>query len=135
MQLKELVPPPEVCIKIPIGEFKDSFAVYLVTAVSMDKPFDISKQSFELMLRFAAERLLNSGCEAQVLRVICSAPTLQEIMAEMTFCNCYRVSKEWVVALTQNNTPTAIKNNNPAAAALKLWLEMKGLNNERKMEA
>ena len=127
MELKELVPPPEVCAKIPIGEFKDSFAVYLVTAVNMDKPLDISKQSFELMPRGTAERLLNSGCEAQVLRAICPAPTLQDIMAELpalseVFWSDFNDgSKLWMVANSNYES-------NPNTAALEQWLFEKGYN-------
>lgn len=83
MNLDQLVPPPELCVKIPMTEFRDSYAAYVIIKVNMDKPLDIFAQEFRLMPRKDAEQFINSPKEAQVEKTLVPAPMLPEIMAEL----------------------------------------------------
>lgn len=120
--LTDLVPPLELCKKIPAGEFEDSaFAWWQIT------PFE----EWQVVVRSTLTTI--------------AAPTLQEILAalppygknEQILACCVpdwadfdaRVFGEhWRVGYTGN---CSINDKNPATAALKLWLKLKGIKNEK----
>ena len=118
-KLETLVPPLELCKKIPAGEFEDSALVWINTDLKGMTVFVSSKVVMDVL----AEKY--------------PAPTLQEIMVEL--CNytpyCIKVCesfKEWHIecCIAQEYGERYISADsvaNPATAALKLWLKMKGI--------
>lgn len=113
MNLENLVPPLGLCKLIPAGEFADSAGIY---------GFDPYYEQWDFLLR---------ECEGSWPDII-PAPTLQEIMAELPACDCYRFSdkNEWTVLLVNGPVDDGVKSDSPATAALKLWLKLKGIDNE-----
>jgi hypothetical protein len=57
------------------------------------------------------------------------APTLQEIMAELPACDCYRFTdkNKWTVLLVNSPVDDGVKSDSPATAAMRLWLKLKGI--------
>lgn len=128
MNLESLVPPLELCKQIPEGKFADSALVWN-------------------RHRYVSER------ETVYLRgihgVAAPAPTLQEIMAELyseadgccELVNCYIDRSGWEVEAEYEChddsgyggriSPCSQDGNNPAAAALKLWLKEQNNKNEK----
>ena len=131
MNLENLVPPVELCKKIPAGEFADSALSWL----------DISK---ELAMFGIADE--NTFCvrERDILEKFaysherCPAPTLAEIIVEIDnlggWCpTAYRLQNCWTVDYQEDNEDgmnDVVEQrdlDNPATAALKLWLKLKGI--------
>jgi hypothetical protein len=129
MSLIDLVPPLELCKKIPAGELKDSCFVRAKTF-----------EGWVILLRDCVEK--NKAYMAGF--AIYPAPTLQEILAvlppygknEQILACCVpdwadfdaRVFGEnWRVGYTGD---CSINDKNPATAALKLWLKLKGIDYE-----
>lgn len=127
--LTDLVPPLGLCKKIPPGEFKDSALVRRVPNSS----FPLEDEFFEIHER--------DKCESWMKDKQIPAPTLQEILAalppyaknEQILACCVpdwadfdaRVFGEnWRVGYTGD---CSINDKNPATAALKLWLKLKGI--------
>lgn len=121
--LNDLVPPLNLCKLIPQGEFEDSCFVRMGK-----KPYTIIER-----------RLIRKDVGKQ--DGVYTAPTLQEILAvlppysknEQILACCVpdwadfsaRVFGEsWRVGYTGN---CSINDKNPATAALKLWLKLKGI--------
>ena len=106
MKFVDLVPPLKLCKLIPTGEFADSAFIWVNGMDNKPKvicrPWD--KKS-----------------------IAAPAPNLQEIMAELPANQCYRLGYEFGVALANDNIENAMKSKNPATAALKLWLKLKGI--------
>jgi hypothetical protein len=133
MNLEELVPPMELCKKIPAGEFEHS-ALVIFKWENVKEPCIYERLS-------VAQRHLDNGRK----KGYCfPAPTLQEIMEvlppygkdEKILACCVpdwanfdaRIFGEhWRVGYTGD---CSINDKNPATAALKLWLKLKGLENE-----
>lgn len=111
--LTELVPPLELCKLIPAEEFKE-------TALAWFSNYHFG--GFHVEKRDLAAALTDNG-------EIYPAPTLQEIMAELPACDCYRFSdkNEWTVLLVNGPVDDGVKSDSPATAALKVWLQMKGI--------
>ena len=107
MELKDLVPPLELCKQIPEGEFSDSALVWVYDGESW----------------WVNAREFDATPEIEY-----PAPTLQEIMENLNIdgiCIEYRDSSpHWVVASPYTDKTPA--GDNPAAAALKLWMEARG---------
>lgn len=122
--LTDLVPSIDLCKKIPAGEFEESF-------------FVLVRDSFN---QYFAVR--NDVC-ADYPGYIYPAPTLQEIMLEIDnaggWCpTAYRLHDQWKVdyQIDNENGLNGISEHadtdNPATAALKLWLKLKGIEYEQK---
>lgn len=136
MNLKDLVPPLELCKKIPAGEFEDSALVY---SVSQDK---ILQAEIFIDLRELAEYRVNQIKDD--LPVLYPAPTLQEIMDKFVILTVAGAiedeNKQFATSIggTQEYYKThsifeqhiccPVPTN--ATAALKLWLELKGIEND-----
>lgn len=109
MNLESIVPSLETCRKIPQGAFKDSALVWCD----------------DLQGYFVLER----PCTWAV--TVCPAPTLAEILAELPTVGCIvRVSEvggnvEYTASLPLSDIEET--NTNPATAALKLWMRVKGV--------
>lgn len=115
MQLKELVPPLELCKKIPAGEFEDSCYV-MIGSDSIVQRVDI--------------RTVSGSRQSGIY----PAPTLQEILEELhkqqedVFLKWSETAyNEWLVnAYTHNKEDYQAHDKSPATAALQVWLKMKG---------
>lgn len=135
--LKDIVPPLELCKKIPAGEFEDS-ALMCEATLGM-----ASRQVLDIRIIPRQKITNNPYVDRKLGReyYIYPAPTLQEIMAELPpyaknekiLACCVpdwadfsaRVFGEsWRVGYTGN---CSINDKNPATAALKLWLKMEGI--------
>lgn len=117
--LQDLVPPVELCKLIPKGSFSKSTLYWAELAgVGMDVfPRECGRcPSFDVCGKDAIP-----------------APTLQEIMSELPACDCYRFSdkNEWTVLLANGPADDGVKSDSPATAALKLWLKLKGIEDEQ----
>lgn len=110
MKLEDLVPPLELCKKIPEGRFEDSVFVW----VDYQPKFQIvDKRKYPFIPENGAT----------------PAPTLQEIMEEISFFDDLRVATfrymyHWTV---EHEDIFRDDPKNPATAALKLWLKLKGV--------
>lgn len=127
MDLKELVPPLDLCQKIPAGEFANS-ALYWAVQMGGTYP-DVFPSECGNCDKF---RIIAED------NAICPAPTLQEIMIEIDnlggWCpTAYRLQNQWTVDYQEdrvdgmNDVVEQTDTDNPAAAALKLWLKLKGI--------
>lgn len=107
MKLEELVPPLELCKKIPTGEFKDSCFVWAQ------------------MYRYEECQVIPRKIVVCDLRTA-PAPTLQEIMQELDplqdafFADFDDGTRAWMVADSGYES-------NAATAAIKAWLGKKGI--------
>lgn len=113
--LTDLVPPLDLCKKIPEGEFADSAFAYFYDAnganITLDK---------------------REGDAIWKDEVAAPAPTLQEIMAELpstTVCGKEHHS-DWYVSHWRIGCVTDTERKGAATAALKLWLKLKGIEDE-----
>lgn len=117
MKLEDLVPPPELCKKIPAGGFEDSCFLRFG-----DKPYIIVER-----------RLIRKGVGKK--DGVYPAPTVQEIMAELPDNNgctawfCLLDCGEWGIGNCERDLhiKNGTEDSNPAAAALKVWLKTKGI--------
>lgn len=131
MKLEDLVPPLELCKQIPEGAFADSVFVW------------IEKNRFGDIVIAERRAIFSTVLKAKILY---PAPTLAEIMAELprSVCAdgqvhylgqlsdtessrwkiCYSASSFYGLAVLRGLCAT---DDNPTAAALKLWLELKGI--------
>ena len=126
MKLEELVPPFDLCKKIPAGEFKDSAFVYVLYKFAGDAPKMLPREH-EVVKIFTDDFF------------IYPAPTLQEIMEVLPDNNswtawfCQYCSGEWSIGNCERDlhVKNGTEDSNPATAALKGWLKLKGkLKNE-----
>lgn len=113
--LTDIVPPLDLCKKIPAGEFEDSVGIYV---------FDPYYEEWDFTLREDEDSLAD----------IIPAPTLDELiiaLLDMTpgAINICKSFNEWHVACCiavkcGERDVSADSAINPATAALKLWLEL-----------
>ena len=131
--LKDLVPPLELCEQLPEGAFKDSALVH-VSMYVLDNMLKIE----DIVPRACLEH-----CK-DLYSVMAPAPTLQEIMdalyaesdGTLLYTTCERDDGGWCVDTTyeyrgydSDDDGSEADKHNPAAAALRLYLERYG-NNE-----
>lgn len=118
MKLEEIVPPFDLCKKIPAGEFEDSALLYVVRHGWHRGVFN------DVMVR---QDLLNWSDTENY-----PAPTATEILKVLWndyqkptvyFRNIWHAT----VVNDYGDEITAVDNENAANAALKLWLELKGV--------
>lgn len=153
--LIDLVPPLNLCKLIPEDEFTDAYAMWVKAWAEKDLEIDgekvvtitmvIPKQKIIVLPEPPTDEqrdfLKMRFPDAILCKEIYFAPTLQEILAELPpydkneqiLACCVpdwadfgaRVFGEsWRVGYTGN---CSINDKNPATAALKLWLKMKGI--------
>lgn len=118
--IEKLVPPPELCKRIPVGKFEASALVLIFWHKSPNTPVEIRTRC-----EVENDPEFDDLVEDQRI-IIYPAPTLQEILAELA----RRHALISVTALLSGGwqvfgwrTP-AEEDSNPATAALKLWLEV-----------
>lgn len=134
-KLESIVPPLELCKQIPAGEFEDSALVWR----------DCSCRGYYVSERFAGEA---SDCRGEqkfdyagnvapvIMKATLPAPALAEILAKLPFTDgsnrtpicCGRWVDDlsmWVVGYRNIDELRETDKNNPAAAALRLWLRIR----------
>lgn len=131
-KLIDLVPPQELCEQLPEGAFKDSALVHVRVHVLDDI----------LKIEDIVPRACLEHCK-DLYSVMAPAPTLQEIMDELftksegtlEYLNCDRTKIGWCVDVTYechddsgygSDGGSEADKHNPAAAALRLYLERYG---------
>lgn len=136
--LTDLVPPLNLCKLIPQGEFEDS-AFLCEAAVDMNTGETIDIRIIPRPSRITSNPFVHHELAREFY--LYPAPTLQEILAELPpydkneqiLACCVpdwadfsaRVFGEnWRVGYTGN---CSINDKNPATAALKMWLKLKGI--------
>lgn len=117
----DLVPPLELCRKIPAGEFADSAFYWFEELQQMNEKPPHDYRYFVNFADFHGYGWGGGRC--------CPAPTLQEIMVELpelteAFKNDFDGKRTlWMVG--ESNYETT-----PVVAALKFWFMLKGIENE-----
>jgi hypothetical protein len=144
--LTDLVPPLELCKKIPAGEFADSKLVWRedwsINLISPEYaeilPYRIAERGecFVFTERPSKDeinevRRMFHPFIPPIVRSFFPAPTLQEIMKELPASNIYRIRHMWTANFINDSIDNGIKSTNPATAALKLWLKLKGIEHEQ----
>lgn len=131
-ELKNIVPPLELCKQIPAGEFEDSVLVW-ERYERFFRGIDIIGQSDRVKFRNDDQNNTVSRCSSTQYY---PAPTLAEILAKLPFTDgnnltpicCGRWVDDlsiWVVGYRNIDELRKTDKNNPAAAALRLWLAMR----------
>lgn len=120
MTLEDLVPPMKLCKQIPEGNFADSALVWRGTNHLWWNYYTMPREC--------------GNCrDLDPSEIVIPAPTLPEIMQAIDlsggYCpTCYYQSNTWQMDYETESDPpdTAYQEDrdNPATAALKLWLEL-----------
>ena len=122
-KLKDLVPPLELCRKIPVGKFEDSALVLIFWHKSPNTPVEIRTRC-----EVENDPEFDDLVEDQRI-IIYPAPTLAEIMEAdhriRIACSCD--DKTWLANCWVNGTWTVRNDINPTTAAMKLWLAGNGV--------
>lgn len=124
-ELKDLVPPLELCKLIPAGEFDDSAFAWIHADVvgfvcRTSGCEEVAGKEWQL-IRSNASRVIRARKRGEE---IYPAPTLEEIMGAMQFCRVYKKSANFYVAVKEQERVPSFSG---ATAALKLWLKLKGI--------
>lgn len=125
MNLESIVPSLETCRQIPQGAFKDSALVWMAWHT---ENIEFGKVVPRSMLKEFTDAL--SMIHAALLYVH-PAPTLAEILAELPTVGCIVCvcevggNVEYTASLPLSDIEET--NTNPATAALRLWLSLKGV--------
>lgn len=132
--LESIVPPLELCKRIPAGEFEDSTLVYRFDHQQAGKIFPETNEDERFfyveereMVEFAQRNMVNPP-------PMFPAPTLEEIRRKLRnlsivpgddviHVSCKIDPENWVSAI-------AVNENDVTAAALRIWFEVKGINLE-----
>lgn len=123
MTLEDLVPPLELCKRIPAGEFGESALVYTLVGARCREG-----EVFDIIVVTTRER-------GKKVNIQAPAPTLEEILKELawvTLCDHINDAGErdyWCLIASLEDFSSIMEehDNNPAAAALRLWLKVKGM--------
>ena len=124
MNIEKLVADRELCEQIPADDFLDTAFCWHYTKVKMSSYRQIGYKEWVLE-RSTRDKIIQAR---KMGEHIFPAPTLQEIMAAMPYCRVYKKTTATFIAVHEK-TRFAI-NKNGAEAALKLWMELKGVENE-----
>lgn len=119
MKLEEIVPPVDLCKKIPAGEFADS--CFLFVPLSNGKEWKIMKRT--TMLEASNRIAYPAPTVTEILKVLWN--DYQKPTVYFRNIWCARVVNDYGDKITE------VDNENAANAALKLWLklwlELKGI--------
>ena len=114
-RLEDLVPPLELCKKIPQGKFADSALVWMW---DLDGDPGLFPRECGICNQYGTEI------------AIAPAPTLAEILEALGAATSYHLGDAWLVALCNDSRDNGVKDANPATAALRLWLKVFGKETE-----
>lgn len=126
MNLEELVPPLELCQKIPAGEFADSAFYWFEELQKINEKPPHDYRYFVCFADFRGYAWGGGRC--------CPAPTLQEILRETqpgdtaVFC-CHHGGGSWSMGDSEQDlyVKNGFEGKNPAEIALRWWLKQKGI--------
>lgn len=110
-KLQELVPPPELCQKIPRCEFDDSAFVWVM--LSNQKEYQLHKRTVWI----------------EANHKYFPAPTVSELMDQMHHCRLKHKGNVYFFERMNKHGAWA-GGYNPAEIALQVWLKLKGIENE-----
>lgn len=130
MSLEKLVPQLDLCKLIPAGEFEDSAFVWIEVEIPQE-----NKKEWRVVN--ATKPIL--ACHNPKH----PAPTLHEIMAELSLCDVYCDTgwfcmvgspDHWSIGNCECDlyVRNGTENNSPEASAIKVWLKLKGIDCEQK---
>jgi hypothetical protein len=124
-KLESLVPPVELCQKIPAGEFEDAALAWIHADVvgfvcRTSGCEQVAGKEWQL-IRSNASRVIRARKRGEE---IFPAPMLEEIMAAMQFCRVYKKTANFYVAVKEQERVPRFSG---ATAALELWLKLKGV--------
>ena len=111
MNFQDLVPPLDLCKKIPAGEFEDSAFVWMNGCLSA---------------RFAD---IFNTFPPSIVKTISPAPTVQEIMEKLPWARLTHKGNIFYFEVRKMQGGFA-GGYNPAELALQVWLKLKGIENE-----
>lgn len=127
MNIEKLVADRELCEQIPAGDFLDAAFCWHYTEVrgfvcrtSGCEQFSGKQWQLE---RFTSSKIVRYRQRGEV---IYPAPMLEEIMAAMPHCRVYKKTAGMFIAVHEK---TRVCHMDAATAALKLWMEVKGVEN------
>jgi hypothetical protein len=127
MKLEKLVADRELCEQIPADDFLDAAFCWHYTEVAGFICGNGCKQ-------FSGKQwVLERSTSGKIVRArqrgeqIFPAPMLEEVMAAIPYCRVYKKTAGFYVAVKEQDRKPSFSG---ATAALKLWLEEKGVENE-----
>lgn len=141
-ELKDIVPPLELCKFIPAEEFEDSVLVWVFDHQKARKYFPETNEDdrfFYVENREFVEDTIMSFAKCGVGNWInrppmISAPTLAEIRRELRNLSVHVIDGTITVSCKINPeemlSETAINDNDVTAAALRLWFKVRGNGDE-----
>lgn len=124
-KLESLVPPLDLCKKIPAGEFEDAAVAWIHADVvgfirRTSGCEQVAGKEWQ-MIRSNASRVIRARKRGEE---IYPAPMLEEIMEKFQFCRVYKKTANFYVAVKEQERVPSLSG---ATAALKLWLKLKGV--------
>ena len=141
-KLEDIVPPLELCKLIPAGEFEDSVLVWVFDHQKARKYFPETNEDdrfFYVENREFVEDTIMSFAKCGVGNWInrppmISAPTLAEIRRELRNLSVHVIDGTITVSCRINPEDTIFEtardDNDVTAAALRLWLKVRGSSND-----
>ena len=141
-ELKDIVPPLELCKRIPAGAFEDSVLVWVFDHQKARKYFPETNEDdrfFYVENREFVEDTIMSFAKCGVGNWInrppmISAPTLAEIRRELRNLSVHVIDGTITVSCRINPEDTIFEtardDNDVTAAALRLWLKVRGSSND-----
>lgn len=129
-KLEDIVPPLELCKRIPAGAFEDSALVWKHHVIFF-RGIDIMDQTDRVTFRADEQNDIVSTYSSTRYY---PAPTLVEIRRELRNLSVHVIDGTITVSCKINPeemlSETAINDNDVTAAALRLWFKVRGRNNE-----
>lgn len=116
MTLENLVPSLETCRKIPQGEFTDSALVWLPSE-------KIAHVFARDQIAVYSEKTLKMCIPAPTHEKICM--DINRITGEKIVTSCF--GGFWIVSVRINGDSLVVRAQNPATAALRMWMRLKGV--------
>lgn len=137
-KLESLVPPLDLCKLIPAGEFEDSAFIWdKTTSIGFwdgeDKDGNhiggfgkIPHKNYRLRQNYS-ERTRKHIKDQDIELDVFPAPTLEEIMVAMPYCQIYRRKNGSFVGCYDTRWDQKVSGETGSVAALKMWLKLKGI--------
>ena len=131
-KLESLVPPLELCKLIQAGSFDDAAFAWIHADVvgfvcRTSGCEEVAGKEWQL-IRSNASRVIRARKRGEE---IYPAPTLEEIMAAMPYCQIYRRKNGSFVGCYDTRWDQKVSGKTGSMAALKMWLKLKGVKNEK----
>ena len=132
MNLEKLVADRELCERIPAGEFENTALVYIETEIPQQNKTEWRVTVANELIRRCHNRKLPAPTLQEILAVLPPYGKNEKILAccvpDWADFDARVFGEHWRVGYTGD---CSINDKNPATAALKLWLELKGVENDK----